>query len=121
MFISKLSKQKDQAFRVMSYMLSNEVQTSIVKAGRFSVLDDPEMEKIYGADLESLKGKNIAGIFKAKPRKLHPPTEFDKDIVKKRLKDAAKEVAVHKKDVNTALREAEDTINKQIEEAKASK
>ncbi|MEF3304856.1 ABC transporter substrate-binding protein [Paenibacillus sp. GYB003] len=122
LMLSNQSKHKDDAFKVMAYMLSEEIQTAVAKAGRFPVLNKPELEKSFGSDLGSLKGKNTAGIFKAKPRKMHDnPNEYDRSIVKPRLNDAAKAVALGQKDINTALRDAQETADKQIAEARKAK
>lgn len=102
-------------------MLSNDVQTLITRMGRVSALNNPELEKQFGAELESLKGKNTEGLFKAKPRQLHIPSEYDKDIVKAKLSKAAKDMAISGKDINTALREAEDTANQAIADEEAKK
>ncbi|MFB9750089.1 ABC transporter substrate-binding protein [Paenibacillus hodogayensis] len=116
------SKHKDEAFQVMSYMMSEEIQTIVAKAGRFPVLNLPELEKGFGADLGSLKGKNTAGIFKAKPRNMHDnPNQFDRSIVKPRLNDAAKAVALGQKDINTALRDAQELADKQMADARKAK
>ncbi|MFE5318292.1 ABC transporter substrate-binding protein [Paenibacillus sp. NPDC056579] len=120
MMLSKLSPHKEQAFQVMTYMLSEEVQRIIAKSGRMSVLDNPQLEKEFGTELESLKGKQIENVFKALPRKLHIPSEFDKDVATKKLEDAAKEVATGKADVNSALRNVQSAIDKEIQSLKAT-
>jgi multiple sugar transport system substrate-binding protein len=115
MMLSSISPLKEQAFQVMSYMLSEEVQTIIARSGRLSVLANPQLEKEFGAELSSLKDKQIANVFKAVPRKLHVPSEFDKDIAIKRLDEAAKDVAVGGVDINSALRNAQAAIDREIQ------
>lgn len=120
MMLSNISPNKEQAFQVMAYMLSDEVQTIVARSGRLSVLNSNELEKQFGAELTSLKGKQLANVFKAGPRKLHSPSEYDKDVAIKRLDEAAKEVAVGGVDVNTALRNAQAAIDLEIQALKAA-
>lgn len=120
MILSSLSPHKEQAFQVMTYMLSDEVQTIISQSGRRSVLTNPELDKEFGKNLPSLKGKQVADVFQTQPRKLHPPSEYDKDIAIKNIDNAAKDVAVGGVDINTALRNAQEKINQEIQTLKTT-
>jgi multiple sugar transport system substrate-binding protein len=114
LFISKTSQHKDQAFQVISLINSNEVQTIINKSGRLSSLKkNAEFKASYGSDLGSMKGKHLEAIFKTVPSPIHAQTEYDK-IVKAKLKDAAAFVAKRAKDVNTALRDAQEESDQAI-------
>jgi ABC-type glycerol-3-phosphate transport system substrate-binding protein len=112
--ISSLSKHKDEAMKVIEVLLSDEVQTvSSSTTGRLSPLINPEIQKAFGTKMTSLKGKNIAGIFKSKPAYAPPFSIYHSkasDILKKAFVDYIDD----KKDVNTALREAEDEITQLI-------
>ncbi|CAG7623173.1 hypothetical protein PAESOLCIP111_02491 [Paenibacillus solanacearum] len=114
MMLSKIGAQQDQAWQVMSLMLSDEVQKTVSRSGRQSVLDNAQLNDEFGKELDSLAGKRTANIFKTKPRLLHPPSEFDKDVAIKRINEAAKDVAAGRADVNSALRSAADNIDKEI-------
>ena len=120
MMLSASTPYPEQAFRVMSLMLSDEVQAIVNRSGRISVLENPELEKQFGADLPVLQGKQIANVFKAKPRKLHPPSEYYSVAVQK-LEEAAKKVALGSADINTALRDAQAAIDLEIEAIKQTK
>jgi len=121
MILSSQGKNKDVAFQVMSHILSDEVQTTVSKTGRLPVLNNPGLEKLFGEELKTIKGKNsVSNILKAQPRKIHPPHDMDRDV-KSALTNAAKAMAVSKKDINTALREAEEAANKKIAEYLAAK
>jgi len=117
MMLSGLSNNKDDALSVMMYMLSDEVQTAIAKSGRFSTLEGDEFEKVFGAELESLKGKHIEAFFKAKPRKIHTPTKYDQTIVRGLTDAAAEELRITNKDINTLVREYKEKADKAIAEA----
>ncbi|CAG7637107.1 hypothetical protein PAESOLCIP111_03816 [Paenibacillus solanacearum] len=113
--LNKQSKYKNEVFEVMKIFTSDEVQSELSKSGKVSVLTKGDFQTQYGANVAYLKGKNIAGIFKSKPRKINDPlTEYDA-LVRSAIDAAAKELAAGK-DVNTALREAEEKANKAIEE-----
>ncbi|MCZ8516886.1 extracellular solute-binding protein [Paenibacillus filicis] len=116
--LSKVSKQKDWAFKVMQLVTtSEEVQTDMTKQGKMSVLNKPELQKLFAANHESFKDKNIGAIFKSKPGLPHIPTLYD-PIVTSKLNQTLKDLATTSKDVNTVLRETEEAANKAIDTAK---
>lgn len=111
-FVTKSSKHPDAAFKVIEVMTSHDVQMAAAKTyGRYSPLKDPELQKHFGEDY--LPGVNMQSIFKSSPA---PGTAFSelypqgKNIVV----DEYKQVATGKKDINTALRDADDRINKMV-------
>ncbi|CAH1209394.1 hypothetical protein PAECIP111893_03013 [Paenibacillus plantiphilus] len=120
MTLSKAGKHKDEAYQVMNYMLSEEVQRIVTRNGRVSVLDIPELEQEYGADIEVLKGKTLGNIFKAEPRTPHTPNILEGKITKY-LTEAAGEIALHGLDVNSALRKAKERIDKDLETLEKTK
>jgi multiple sugar transport system substrate-binding protein len=114
--LSKLGKHKNEAFKVLSLIASDEVQTIINKSGRLTVLKKtPEYQKTFGADYESIKGKNLNAVFGVKPNKLHPQTEFD-GKGRGLMNDAATDVVLKGIDINTALRNAQDNMEQYIQE-----
>ncbi|MDF2719378.1 MAG: extracellular solute-binding protein family 1 [Paenibacillus sp.] len=115
--ISTLSKHKEAAFQVIAYLTSKEVQAEIVKDGYVSALTDPELEKAFGSNMQSLKGKNIQAIFKLKSAPLYKVTKYD-PIAQEFLEKALNEVLTDGKDVNTALREANEKANQKIDQVK---
>ncbi|TMV47738.1 extracellular solute-binding protein [Paenibacillus mesophilus] len=115
--ISTLSKHKEAAFQVIAYLTSKEVQAEIVKDGYVSALTDPELEKTFGSNMQSLKGKNIQAIFKLKSAPLYKVTKYD-PTAQEFLEKALNEVLTDGKDVNTALREANEKANQKIETVK---
>ncbi|WP_158607021.1 ABC transporter substrate-binding protein [Paenibacillus ginsengarvi] len=116
MVLSNLSKHKEEAFRVMAYMLSDDVQIEVSKQGRVTPLKSTEIQKVFGANLQSMKGKHIEAFFKAAPRKLHKPSPYDQTIVRPEAANAA--VLIRKgQDLNTVIRTAKETADKRIEAA----
>lgn len=108
--ITKQSKYKDQAFQVLSTILSDEVQKELARNGRFPVLTDKNLETEFGKNLDYAKGKNLQAAFLTQPAKPFPVTKYDANA--KNVMDAAiTPVVKGEKDINTVLREAEESIN----------
>jgi multiple sugar transport system substrate-binding protein len=83
---------KDEALEVIAYLLSDEAQTTNARTGRMTVLAKEDIRNQFGKDLD-----------------------YD-GLVHKTLRNALKEAVINKKDINTALREAEEAANKAIQE-----
>jgi multiple sugar transport system substrate-binding protein len=113
MAISPTSKNKDAAFFVIQTITSDEVQMDMSRQGRFPVMSDPKFREAFGADLDYLKGKNMAAIYKTRPAKSFVPTKYD-GISMGAINNALDAVVNKGVDVNTALRQAEESVNQQI-------
>ncbi|MFC4779042.1 ABC transporter substrate-binding protein [Paenibacillus sp. GCM10023252] len=118
--ITKGGSHQEEAYQVLNYLLSDEVQRLVSRNGRVSVLNNPELEKEFGADIEVLKGKTIEHIFRAKPRLLNAENVYERKITKY-LGEASEDIAIRGADVNSALRTAEEKINKDLQTLKNSK
>jgi multiple sugar transport system substrate-binding protein len=115
MTIASSSKEKDAAFQVLDVIFTDEVQTAIAKYGMPSPLKDDKYKKMLGQDA-GMNGKNVMAVFNNKPAPLLDDTDLD-PYVNKALAPVMKDVLAGKKDINTALREAADTGNANIEAA----
>jgi multiple sugar transport system substrate-binding protein len=112
-FISNRSKHKEEAFQVMKMVTEPEVQSLFNRNGVLTVLSKTEeVKKEYGNDIPVLQGKNTAAIFKMKPSPVVSHTYYS--IISSQLTKAASSVALKQKDVNTALRDAEEEATKLI-------
>ncbi|MDF2715856.1 MAG: family 1 extracellular solute-binding protein [Paenibacillus sp.] len=121
MMVSSTSKQPDAAFQVLAYLASEEAQTNISRKGRVSALKDTKIKDSFGADLETIKGKNIPAVFKSTSAPLPTPTKYDYIVTKDaHLQKYANEYLKGTGDVNTVLRQLEDSVNKEIEAVKQS-
>jgi multiple sugar transport system substrate-binding protein len=116
--VGSKTKYPSDAFKVIDYLTSKDVEMIASQGGRVSALTDAEVNKNYGAELSTLKGKHLDAIFKSKSAKLVYPSEFN-DVVQPTLVAAFKDVILNGKDINTALREAQDAADKAIAEKKA--
>jgi multiple sugar transport system substrate-binding protein len=119
MALTSTSKHKDEAFLVMSTLVSDEVQMALSRNGRFSILKDQKIRDSFGADIDFLKGKNVQAIYKTKPAKSFPPTKYD-SLAMSAINQALDDIMKKGKDINTVLREAEEKANKQIMEKEAA-
>lgn len=111
--MSSTSKHKDDAMKAIEVFLSDEVQTISSSMGKLSALTNPEVRKAFGSGIPGLKGKNLQGIFKSSPAAAPPFSIYHgkgNEILKRTFLDYIGD----KKDVNTALRDAEEEINQYI-------
>jgi multiple sugar transport system substrate-binding protein len=115
--IAKQSKHKDELMGIMKLMLSDEVQTQGSMIARQTVMKSAAIKNKFGQESKMMLTKNIAAVSKPKIAPTVNVTKYD-SIAKSTLNRKFDEVRKGKKDVNTALREAEEEINKKIEEEK---
>jgi multiple sugar transport system substrate-binding protein len=120
MGISKTSKHKVDAFQAIEFFTSPELQKKINRGGRLTALADESIRRDFAADVEVLKGKNIAGALSVKPAKMIPPHEYNA-VIDGRLNATVAELAMGTKDINTLLREAQEAADKAIAEAEEMK
>lgn len=116
-YITNMSKYKDEAFEVLAYLTSNEFQLINSKKGNLTVLNNSEIKKAFGQDAPEYKGKNLKALA---PEKYAPPLALGKynGIAESQMTSAFISVATGAKDINTALRDAAESIDKNIAEQK---
>jgi multiple sugar transport system substrate-binding protein len=115
LLISSTSKHKEEAFKVIQYLTGDENQLALTKRGiRFPAINDQKLKDSFGSDNPILKGKNMAAVFHNKPAPNPKFTKYD-SIAESNLSKAFTKVAEGKTDINTALREAEEVANKEID------
>ncbi|WP_176706503.1 ABC transporter substrate-binding protein [Paenibacillus hemerocallicola] len=118
MTVSKTSKHKEDAMRVLEVLFSDEVQLMSSKsAGKLPVMKDPKFNQAFLQDTPELKSKQIQSMFKSKPA---PAPAYSMHYSKARgiLVNNFVEYVNGTKDVNTALRESDEAINQMIEAEK---
>ncbi|MDF2724329.1 MAG: family 1 extracellular solute-binding protein [Paenibacillus sp.] len=117
--MTSTSKHKDEAFQVMMHLLSEDVQTIVSRTGKMPAIRSAKVEAEFGAGVDSLKGKNIAAIFKTQPASDIELSEYNSTIGKKAIDDIIPKLVLENIDVNSVLRMAEEDINKKMEAALA--
>ncbi|WP_158606411.1 ABC transporter substrate-binding protein [Paenibacillus ginsengarvi] len=118
--IAATSKNKDAAFQVIALYYSDEVQSAIARDAALVVGSSlPEIQKLYGTNTASSTGKNVQADFSGKAAvKVIEPYDY---VASPILNQAFNDIADGKKDINTALREAEEQINLKVQEEKTKK
>ncbi|TMV48022.1 extracellular solute-binding protein [Paenibacillus mesophilus] len=115
LYVMSTSKHKQAAFEVAAFLTSEEVQIELAKEGFTPAINTPEVRAAFGQNNKNYQGKNISAFF---PEKFAaaPPFSPYYAIADTSIQAVFADVVTGKKDVNTALREAEATSNKRIEE-----
>jgi multiple sugar transport system substrate-binding protein len=112
--ITPTSKHKTEAMQVVQTLTSDEVQLNNAKTtGRATPLKNSEINKAIGADMAFMKGIHTQSVFKSHPAAAPSVSEYEAQG-KKLVNDAYKEYLAGE-DLNTAMRKAEELINKQLE------
>jgi len=111
---STAGKHKEQAIAAISYVVTSpEVQTLLSQNGRISVLKDKSIQQQFGTKLQLLQGKNTSAVFKYPFGKLPNTTAYESQAWNGL--DTAPIAIIEGADVNTALRNAEEKANKDID------
>jgi multiple sugar transport system substrate-binding protein len=117
MVISKTSKNKEEAFRVIANLLSDEVQLENHKNGQMSVLSNKEIQKRLWENSQIFRGKNIPAFYANIDAEPYISSPYDQ-IAYSRYTGALRTYVYGGKDINTVLRETEEATNKAIEAEK---
>ncbi|CAG7607941.1 hypothetical protein PAESOLCIP111_01010 [Paenibacillus solanacearum] len=113
--ISSTTKHADASFKVLAYLVSEEMQLNTSREGTIPVIQSDAVKQEFGKNIPLLADKNIAALFKMAAADTRSPlTQYD-NIVVGVLTDKFAESLVQNKDINTMLREAEELANKQVE------
>ncbi|CAG7652339.1 ABC transporter substrate-binding protein [Paenibacillus allorhizosphaerae] len=125
-YITKTNKNQDISFKIIEFLLSDEMQIeeAKTKANMPSVRTIKDLDKIVGSELPALKGKNIGALTKMKPAAVPPARAqglvgANLNELKKIVETTMNKIIINNVDINTALREAEEAMAKQVEAKKA--
>lgn len=113
--IPPASVKKEAAFRVIEYLLSDEVAIELTRQGRIPILKNDAVRQAYGKGIAGLENKNLTAFYKDTIARPAVQTEFD-GAAKSAFNRVLVTMLDGQKDVNTGLREIEEQINKAIEE-----
>jgi multiple sugar transport system substrate-binding protein len=117
--MSTTSPHKDEVFKVFQLIMDKAAQTIITQQGRVSSLKDAEVKGHFGEVVPELKGKNSKALFVNESATV-PFHEYN-DLVNPLLNNALRDVDAGKKDINTALRDAQEAANAAIKDAMSKK
>ncbi|WP_079911747.1 ABC transporter substrate-binding protein [Paenibacillus sp. 32352] len=113
--IPNFSKHKEEAFQIIQYLTSDEVQKDNAKKGVMSVLNGQQFKDLYGES--RYQGKNYKAVFYDRFPSIMSKTPYD-SITEKAYTKSIVDLSLGKIDLNTLLRTAEEEANKGIESAK---
>ncbi|WP_409345624.1 ABC transporter substrate-binding protein [Paenibacillus sp. MBLB4367] len=122
--ISKQSKYKQEAFKVIEFLTSPEVQERNARKGKASPLKDPNIMEHFAADKIGDKKYNVKGAISLKPPKAPVYSRFGPDIQMNGsdyVGKKANEFITSTDDVSTFLRKMDDdyaTIVKEMQNKK---
>ncbi|MFC3769445.1 ABC transporter substrate-binding protein [Paenibacillus sp. GCM10012303] len=117
-YITNTSKYKDQAFEAISYFTSEEFQLQKSKEGKIlTVLQNKAVRESFGQDVPLFKGKNTKAMLPQKYGSASAVTRYN-SIATTEFYNAVIAAISGAKDLNTALRDAEETANQKIQTAK---
>ncbi|WP_028552663.1 ABC transporter substrate-binding protein [Paenibacillus sp. UNC451MF] len=121
LFITKNSKYKDQAFQIIQYLLSDEVQSELSKQGIVTPLKSKAVHDLYGQSLPQLKGKNTGAVYYSK--NAQPPAPRASGLVYYSVNTSKIFDNIYKNnmDVNSAIRSVEEESNIAIQQLVSQK
>lgn len=120
MTATKTSKHQEDAVKVIDLITSEEVQLALSKIARLSPLKSTQVKQALGSDNPLLKDKHLPSIFKSVPV-AYPVASQYRSKAESIGATKFKEVVSGKLDVNTALRQADEEIDKMVSAEKGGK
>ncbi|MDF2723564.1 MAG: extracellular solute-binding protein family 1 [Paenibacillus sp.] len=115
LLLTNTGKNKEAAFRVIDTVLSNEVQKSMSRNTRISVLNDVGTQNELGKDIPALAGKNMAAFTKLKTAKMYTLGNVNAATF---VNNAFNDVLYSGKDINTAINAAQEATDKALQDLK---
>lgn len=115
--VSSVSEHRNESFAALAQLLSNEAQTWLTSEMAFpTVLKDETVRAAFAKNLPTWEGKNIKAIGVQTPAAPPKNVQFVTAYAQQEVDRAMTDVIVGDKDINTALRDAEEAANKAIAE-----
>ncbi|GAA4876130.1 sugar ABC transporter substrate-binding protein [Paenibacillus vulneris] len=115
--VTKTSKNKEAAIKVIKYLVSEEFQLAISKKGEVPVLTSDTVKKAF-AQGSPFKDKNWSAVFAHKPAAIPLKSPYD-GTPENEVKALLPKVVLGETDMNTALRTIDENSNKKIEAEQA--
>jgi len=113
--LSATSKHKEDAFRAIAHLTSDEVQMQQARIGNLPVVNNTSVRAVFGQDIPDLKGKNVLSMVETNYAPPRMYTKYD-GHAQSLITTAFTEIITGTKDTNTALRHAAANLNAKIAE-----
>ncbi|OXM83240.1 ABC transporter substrate-binding protein [Paenibacillus rigui] len=114
LILSPFCKYKQEAFEIITYLVSEEHQLFNSKKGEVSSLTQDSIKDAYASELSYFKDKNIKALFINEGA--NPVVEtsvFEKEVVRL-VTDSFRKMILENRDVSTTLQELEIIINNAV-------
>ncbi|WP_282942110.1 extracellular solute-binding protein [Paenibacillus sp. RC67] len=121
LFVTKSSKYKDQAFQIIQYLLSDEVQSELSKQGIVTPLKSKAIHDLYGQNLPQLKGKNTGAVYYSKNAQPAAPRAQGLVYYSVNTSKIFDNIYKNSMDVNSAIRSVEEESNIAIQQLVSQK
>lgn len=119
-YVTSMSQYKDQAFEAIAYLTTEEFQSARLKEGRFlTTSSNKSLRQSFGQNNPVYAGKNVKAFQPDQYAQAGSVNKYNGNGIGE-INTVMKDVVFGGKDVNTALREASERVNKQIQEAEAA-
>ncbi|GAA3406914.1 hypothetical protein ACFFNY_25205 [Paenibacillus hodogayensis] len=119
LLISPLSKYKEQGWEILKFLASDEVETANSRIGFPPAIKLQAAKDQFGADLPGMQSLNMKAVFYNKPT-VQPAVKGEyQSAAFQPFTQMMQDVGMGRKDINTALRDAQDVADKAIQEVKA--
>jgi multiple sugar transport system substrate-binding protein len=112
--VSAQSKHKEAAFAVILNTVSDEMQVEIARAGRPSVLKGDKYVQAFGKGMSNVTNQHLSEILSVTFKKPKPINKYD-SYAQKTLRTKFNDTVNKGTDTNTALRDANEDIDKYIQ------
>jgi len=126
-FITRTNKHKELSFQIIAYLLSDELQLEAAKkdATLPSLRKSATNYAVIGQDVPKLRGKNVKAVYYYEPAPAPPRRDAnlvgaDLNALRNAIDNAFNLVVIDKIDINTALREAKEAMDKAVSEKRNS-
>ena len=119
LIVNKATKNKEAAYRVLLTMLAPDVQEELTKNIRITPFKDLKLKSLFAQNSKVFDGKNLQAVFKVSPAPLPDYSKWSA-VFGKYVDAVASDMALNKKDMNTAMRDQEEKANKELSEVKAA-
>jgi multiple sugar transport system substrate-binding protein len=116
--VSSTSKYPKEAVQAISVFISDDVQLELSKDAQQSILKDRAIQDQFGKNVTTLQGKNVVAFTKLKYATAANWKYAIATAPSTLIEDYFNTVVYDGVDMNTALRNADEEIDKQIQEAK---
>ncbi|MFK7693665.1 ABC transporter substrate-binding protein [Paenibacillus sp. HJGM_3] len=125
LLITKQSKYKEDAFKVIMEMLSDDVQMTDAKNGFLPTVANKEMMNVLGQNAPAYKGKNMKAVgyyefAPLRPGRAKGMTVVETNVADTLLRTNFLEAAQGKTDSNTALRKTDEQLKAEVAKIKAA-